>query len=125
MSFTSEISLLPEGSMGLTLETDTLLPDLVERHKYLNKQIESIDGYRVQIFTASRRYLAQQQRAKFEAMYPEIQSYLSYEDPYYKIRVGDFLKKREADLFNNQIREEFPDSFVLSSKVLPPRVSEE
>ncbi len=61
-----------------------------------NLSIARVKGYRVQIFTGPNRDEAIKAKALFIQKFPDIDNYLEYEVPNYKVRVGDFLSKWQA-----------------------------
>lgn len=77
-------------------------------------------GWRVQIFASASMVnadaLAEKARAKFtEPVYVE------YEPPLYKVRVGDFLTKREAEMMRTRALSEDFDAWVVESLVVRPK----
>ena len=98
------------------------ISSLVARHQYLNSQIRSTNGYRIQIVSSSARKTATSVQYRFDTQYrPEYRSYLNYEPPNYKVRVGDFMKRTEAELFREQIIFDFPGAFLIETKVRVPK----
>jgi len=120
-----DVSTYFDDTTQLYVDASTLLEDLIERHKFLNGKIENVKGFRVQIFATSRRAQALDTKSEFDSLYPEVDSYLDYENPYYKVRVGDFIKKQEADLFNRELRSIFPTSFTVPVSIRLSRYEDE
>ena len=69
---------------------DAYLDSLIERNIELNQAANGIQGYRIQIFFGSDRRAANEARTKFLQLYPETEAYLVYQQPNFKVRVGDF-----------------------------------
>jgi hypothetical protein len=61
-------------------------------------------------------------KTKFLRLFPEQTAYLSYQQPYFKIRVGDFRSKLEAKLFYNKIKDEFSESIIIQDKINLPKL---
>lgn len=57
-------------------------------------------------------------KARFLQKYPETGTYLEYQSPQFKLRVGDFRSRAEADLFVNEVRKSFSAAFVVPDKIL-------
>lgn len=71
-------------------------------------QIGKVKGYRLQIYTTLNRIEALKYKTLFQNAFPEVPAYLVYEEPIYKVRVGDYLSKSEAKGFMptlNKIKE--------------------
>jgi len=82
----------------------------------LNKRYQKsfkLKGYRVQIYSGTKRPPARQIRARFKNNFTEIAAHENWEPPYYKVKVGDFKTKLEALKFQMEIKEEFPNSFIV------------
>ncbi len=58
--------------------------------------IHSGRGYRVQIYSGNDRRKAIQAKATFMQRYPRIRTYLSYTAPQFRVKVGDFQSRDDA-----------------------------
>jgi len=79
-------------------------------------------GFRVQLTSESgqgSQARANEVKARFMSNYKDVDSYLVWEAPNFKIRVGDFRTKFEAAMFWKQIQAEFPNSYVVEDKINP------
>jgi len=84
----------------------------------------SLKGFRVQIHQGNKRQPANQARASFSRIHPKTKAHLDYEQPYYKVRVGDFKTKLEALKYKNFIIKEFPNSFIVKDEIDPSELIE-
>ena len=115
-----------DGDNGgrLTVNQDERLNELVRRHISINKQEEGIHGYRIRIFSESgqlARPNATNVRAKFFNKYPDIETYLVYDAPNFKVYVGDFRTRSEALKVQKIISQDYPYSFIISDRInFPP-----
>ena len=83
------------------------------------KDEEQVQGYRVQIFVSSNLGSAQKIKTEAEEFFPN-EVYLQYDAPYYKIRVGNCLTRREGDLLKERaVRHGYRDAWVVRSLVTP------
>ena len=67
-----------------------------------NKEINLIKGYRVQILISQTEQELQDVKTEIEKSINE-QSYIIFELPNYKLRVGNFLNRKEAENFQKKI----------------------
>ena len=67
-------------------------------------------GYRVQIFSASSRGAAEKSVKKARAALDRDDVYIAFEPPYFKVHVGDFATKAEADKFVQTARKQGYDT---------------
>jgi hypothetical protein len=77
-------------------------------------------GYRVQFFSGSNRREAFRAQEQFQEMYPEYRTYISYKEPNFKVKAGDFRSRLEASKLMQQLRSQFSSLFILSERINPP-----
>lgn len=99
---------------------DSLARKLVERHKLVNAAKKSMPGYRIQIYFGNDRIKAQEMRTEFIKFIPDEAAYLIYQQPNFKVRVGDFRTRLEAAGFLKQINSSFPNAFIVPDEVKLP-----
>jgi len=94
---------------------------LLDQYRKMSVSNPEVDGYRVQIFFDSgsnSKNKASSIKGEFETTYPGIKPYLSYKEPYYRVRVGDFRTLIEAVGFQKKILTDYPNSFAVKDKIL-------
>lgn len=100
---------------------------LVKRHIAICDSLdEPLKGYRIQIYFGSgpgSRDKASKEKAKFMKKYPAVPSYLPYTAPNFKVRVGDFRSKLEAQKFHKEVRKDFPNAFIVKDDIALPRLN--
>jgi len=128
---------LDESFDPLTLNDDDLKPEDIQLHPREMKKpeqapqenraqrefmnLEETDGFRVQLFAGKEYDKANFIKSEIAAKFPDYgqQIYLTFETPWYKIRVGNFRVREKADEFRDLARSAgFDQSFVVQSKVL-------
>lgn len=98
---------------------------LIEKHKLLNVLYPEIDGYRVQVYFDSGNTSKSRAFDVYKSVmsaYSGVMAYVVYHEPNYKVRVGDFRTRIEAEGFLKQIIVEYPSAFVIKDKVLFPKL---
>ncbi len=83
----------------------------------LNRKNYLTNGYRIHIYTGSDKEVAQKKRLDFISSYPETPCYIHYKNADYKISVGDFISKVEADEELNFIRSNYLEATVIPARV--------
>jgi hypothetical protein len=107
---------------SITLVESDAISSLVEKHIFLNSR-QKIIGWRIQIFFDSgnnSKSKAYARKGVFMAMYPDMSVYLMFQSPYYKVRVGDFRTRMDAEGFKQKLLGEFPDAFVVKDEIRSP-----
>ena len=101
---------------------DKRVNELVLKHVLINEARKGkMKGYRVQIHFGAEKAKALEIKSKFTASYSSIPSYLDYQQPYFKIRVGNFRTKLEAYKLLQEISGDFPGAFIVTDDIeLPP-----
>ncbi|MEI6061676.1 MAG: SPOR domain-containing protein [Bacteroidota bacterium] len=100
---------------------DEKITQLSEQYKKMSENSPETDGFRVQVFFDSgsnSKSKAASLKSEFETAYPGIKSYLSYKEPYYRVRVGDFRTLAEAVGFQKKIAADYPNSFPVKDKIV-------
>lgn len=106
---------------------DPLIDSLIARRVNLYKGVTSngtpivVYGYRIQIFFGPERKDAYNEQAKFKSYYPELNTYISYTRPNYRVKIGDFRTRSEAQKVMNELRSTFPTLFIFSERINPPK----
>ncbi|AMS28052.1 hypothetical protein AEM51_03430 [Bacteroidetes bacterium UKL13-3] len=104
------------------VQTDSRLDSLVEKNIETNKSANGIQGYRVQIFFGSERKQAQDAKTKLLQLMPDEEVYLIYQQPYFKVRVGDYRTKMEAEAVYRKLLHEFDKLFIVPDKINLPKL---
>ncbi len=88
---------------------------------------ELVPGWRVQVCALADESAARRLQQRAEDVFEKYQSfkvYLAYDSPYYKVRIGDFTSRTEADRLKTiAIQKGFPDAWVVRTNVT--RLSDE
>ena len=103
----------------------TYLGDAVRMSDCLEKALDSqveknrarkVQGYRVRIYfdnSQDARQISEQIVDSFSVRHPGVPVYRSYDNPYFKVTVGEFRSRSDAMRFLEAIREEYPTVFLV------------
>lgn len=119
--FLIPVAFAQQGSVQVV--ADERIEQLIDKHKYLNRHQAVLNGWRVQIFFdagANSKRKATEVQNRFSSRYSDVEAYLSFKEPYYRIRIGDFRTRIEAEGFLQKIKGEYPNAFAVSEKIYPP-----
>ncbi|MCF8453219.1 MAG: SPOR domain-containing protein [Pedobacter sp.] len=102
---------------------DPQIDSLIARRLELNRagltgNNVTLSGFRVQIFSGLDRQIAYSELAKFKARYPAISTYISYTQPNYRLRVGDFRTRLEAEKLMNELKKYYTSMFIFSEMII-------
>jgi hypothetical protein len=96
------------------------------KQRQIHVNDSTIDGFRVQIFMelgndALRR--ADSVKTRFSEKYPEVPIYLVFGQPYYRLRIGDFRTRLEAENMYQQVKKEYKNAFVTADRIELPYIA--
>jgi hypothetical protein len=110
-----------EGS--LTIQQDSRIDSLVELNIAYNKLFPNISGYRIQIFMGSGNDAlsnAEIVKNDFELNFQGNTAYITFREPYYRVRVGDYRTRLEANQLLKAIRKSYQDAWIIQDKINLP-----
>lgn len=74
-------------------------------------------GFRIQIYSGPSRNEAYAIQSRFQQQYEDISTYVSYTQPNYRVKVGDFRSRSEAQAFMREVRKDFPTLFLFTEQI--------
>ncbi|CAL2104027.1 SPOR domain-containing protein [Tenacibaculum sp. 190130A14a] len=92
------------------LTNDKSINSLIEKKREFNKQNKK--GFRIQLYNGLER-TAKSIQGRFRVEYPNVRTKLSYDSPEWKIQVGNYKTRLDADRALNKIREKFSGAIVV------------
>lgn len=109
---------IQEGGSGerVSLELDSMLAPNYNKLIAKNMKASGIPGYRIRIYSESgigAKKEQQQQRARFLSLFPGLDAYNRYDEPFFKVYVGDCRTKSEALKLNDRIKRDFPNPIIV------------
>lgn len=106
---------IPKGS--IIVYQQKIITPLLSNYRVYNELNHAVEGYRVQIIASTVRKTVLDSKAIFSDQYPNVKTYTIYQQPYFKLRVGDFETRIEAIQFLNKISDVFPSAFVVQDDI--------
>jgi hypothetical protein len=120
LSFWIAIEANSQNNGRVIILQNPVIDTLVQKHVVLNQLQPTIDGWRIQIFFESgnnAKILANRSRDRFLEIYPDQGAYLTFNEPYYKVRIGNFRTRMDAEGFLQNIISEFPTAYIVPDNV--------
>ena len=121
--FTSSAIAQTRGKVEIVKDAriDTFAARRLELAKAISADGGMINGFRVQIFTGADRKEAYNTQAKFQEQYPDVRTYVIYNDPNFKVRVGDFRTRLDAEKMQDELKKWFTGLFIIQEKINQPK----
>lgn len=107
--FSSELSIAQSGT--LTVRQDAKITQLLDIKKSLEKDNKLTDGFTIQL-TSGNLSKANSVLSNYRNKYGSWPANIEYETPNYKVWVGNFNSRIEADRALLDIHRNFPTAFV-------------
>lgn len=108
-SFRAEHEINPTTTRSISLG-----PKVVDRSKATRVKKR---GFRVQIYSGANRNEAYSVQSRFRNQYSDMDSYINYDEPNYRVKVGDFTSRSEANNFMRILRSQYSNVFVFQEDI--------
>lgn len=110
------VSVFAQGRKGtIEITGDTKVSELVRKHIEFNERLRTVPGYRIQIAALSgpnSRNQAFDLKGRFKEIYPDVEVYIVFSEPNFRVKVGDFTSKLDAYVFMQKIKDVYPGTIV-------------
>ncbi len=130
--------IIPAFLIGLTLQAQSFVQTdtgSIAVHKdpridlLINKQIEineittrssrrNVQGFRIMVMSTNDRGKAVDAKTTLYHKFPELRSYLMYQAPFFKLKIGNFREREEAENYLNDIKRIFPSGIYVIRDVI-------
>ncbi len=120
--FLLSLSFYSKAQNAVKIIADPYLDSLVNRNIEENRSQQTIPGYRIQLFSGSERNNAIALRQKFKTDFPNESAYLIYQQPYFKLRVGDYHTLIEAQQMILQLQKNYKQLLIVPDKINLPKL---
>lgn len=110
---------------SLNVDQDSHIESLISKQRSIYRIDSSFSGYRIHVFMeigneALRN--AEQAKKQFENAFPDIPIYLTYSEPYFRLRAGNFRNRVEAEKCLRRIKPIFKEAFVTADMIYRPKL---
>lgn len=82
-----------------------------------NKAIRYISGFRIQLYVGNVRQEADNAKSYIYQQFPDLNPYVSYSQPTYRVKAGDFMYRSDAEQYLELIKEQYSSAVVLADRV--------
>jgi hypothetical protein len=102
---------------------DVLADSRIQNLVALEKSIDEMSGYRLQICFDSDKTVIDEARNRFLKLYPLVATYVEFEAPHFNLKVGDFRTRLEAEKIKRNIFGEFVICIIHQDLIQLPRLN--
>ncbi len=100
----------------IKVQSSESIKQLIAKKRAANKKRTEVMGYKIQLFFGSEKN-AIAIRKKFGEVFPDMPTERLLHSPYWKVWVGSYKTKLEADRALAEIKEGFPGAIRINTKV--------
>ncbi len=80
-------------------------------------EIEFLNGFTVQLYSGNNREEANETKTKVYETFEEYEPEISYIQPNFKVKIGRFFDRLEANKVYTLVKEEFPKAIVIPERI--------
>ncbi len=108
---------------GVIVHKDPRIELLVKKQIQINEETSREarrigKGYRLLVVNTNNRDEAVEAKTKVYTFFPELKSYLIYQSPYFKLKVGNFKDRKEAEEYRERLQKYFPKGvFIMNDTI--------
>ena len=82
-----------------------------------NKNIRYSTGYRIQVYVGNERREVDEAKSFVYQNFPELATYLSFSQPTYRLKAGDFSTRAEAERYYSTIRQRYSAAMIITERI--------
>lgn len=105
------------GQSQVQYDKEPIIDTIEQAYQDAWRSVRTIEGYRIQLIAASSKKNAQSVYDEFSTSFPEVSAYLSYMEPTFRVRVGNFKTRLDAYRFWKRIQYQFPGAFITKDRI--------
>jgi Uma2 family endonuclease len=108
---------------SVTVHKDPRVDSLVSKQIQINEATtrdsrRNIPGYRILVITSNDRNKVYDTKAQIYQQYPELQQYIIYQPPNYKLKLGNFKTQDEAQIYSDKLIKSYPTGVYIIRDVI-------
>jgi hypothetical protein len=107
----------------VVVHKDPRLDMLIKKQAEIN-EITSRDsrrtarGFRLMIINTNKREEAIAAKTRIYTYFPELKAYLLYQSPYFKLKVGNFKDRKDAEGYQKRLNVYFPKGVFIMNDII-------
>jgi hypothetical protein len=82
-----------------------------------NKTVRYLSGYRIQVFVGNDRKEVDEAKSYIYQNFSELSTYLTFSQPTYKLKAGDFTSRLDAERYYSSIRQRYSAAMIINERI--------
>ncbi len=116
ITFIPTISFAQQKEGVVQIETSAKIDEIIAKKKQFNKSLKEVNGYKIQLFYGNEKN-SHKIKEEFEALFPEIDAVIIFSSPQWKVQIGNYRSRLEADRNLVAIKKEYSGAIVIASEI--------
>ncbi len=115
----------------IVVRKDNRLDLLTAKQAQLNKRTAMLTsdgqykGYRLQVISTNSRDQAFRIKTELLSRFPDHKTYTSYQSPLFKVRIGNFVRREDAEQFRKLLNRFYPKGVYVVEDVIEYNLAED
>jgi hypothetical protein len=118
-TLTGNKSATPKNTGPLTFPNDVskIVNARADSISELNKKSTTVQGFRILIYTGSSSDESQKVKQLVYSFDSDLNVYTQYKQPSFRVKVGDFTNRVEANYILNDLKKNFPNAMIVPDQI--------
>ena len=121
-----EVSAQSDSSAGVVVVKDPRIDMLVNKQIEINEittrnSRRSAPGYRILIISSNNRNKVIEAKTKMYREFPELKAYMMYQSPFFRLKVGNFRERTDAEAYLAEIQRIYPTGVYIVTDTIEVR----
>ncbi len=82
-----------------------------------NKSVRYSAGYRIQVFVGNDRKEVDEAKSYIYQNFPELSTYLTFSQPTYKLKAGDFTSRLDAERYFASVKQRYSAAMIINERI--------
>lgn len=119
----------PLDSGTVIVHKDPRLDVLIKKQIQINEETtrdarKNIKGYRLLVINTNNREEALAAKNKVYTYFPELRPYLIWQSPFFKLKVGNFRDRKDADEYRKKMAAYFPKGVFIINDIIEVKLED-
>ena len=115
--------IVKRDTQTVSIQKDPRLDLLIKKQIQINEETSrnarrQDKGFRLLVISTTLREEAISAKTKVYTAFPELKAYLFHQTPYYKVKVGNFKERKEADTYQKRLDLLFPKGVFVINDII-------
>jgi len=115
---------------GTEIVKDPRIDLLIKKQSELNKKVyldnnRTTQGFRILVVNTSDRKVAMDTKTSLMRDFPAHKTYLIYQSPYFKIQIGNFLTREDAESLRKKITKKYTSGVIVIPSMVEVKPEED